>query len=174
MSRKKSKDMTPGLIFFLPQVVETKPPQPRDVIDLRLLYNLNGQLLPIKLNGSRGREMKKILVFVLFAVLLVTLAACAPGSKAELSKPNTEIQFTPPGLNPELDKPAENKHVAGLVTGLWHGLISPGTLIISFFKPEIQMYEVHNTGPLYNLGFLLGVAIVFLILGFSGGRGRRR
>ncbi len=118
--------------------------------------------------------MKKILVFVLFAVLLVTLAACAPGSKVELSKPNTEIQFNAPGPNPEVDKPAENKHVAGLGTGLWHGLISPVTLIISFFKPEIQMYEVHNTGPLYNLGFFIGMALVFLLLGFSGGRGRRR
>jgi len=118
--------------------------------------------------------MKKIFIFVLFAMLLVTLAACAPGAKVEISKPNTEIQFDPPGPNPEVDEPAENEHVAGFFTGLWHGLISPGTLIISFFKPEIQMYEVHNTGPLYNLGFFLGMALVFLILGFSGGRGRGR
>jgi len=116
--------------------------------------------------------MKKIFVFVLFVVLLVTLTACAPGSKVSLDKPNTEIQFTAPGPNPEVDTPAENEHVAGLGTGLWHGLISPGTLIISFFNPEIQMYEVHNTGPLYNLGFLLGAILVFVILGFSGGRRR--
>ena len=117
--------------------------------------------------------MKKILIFVLFAVLLVTLAACAPGSKVTLNKPDTEIQFTPPSTNPELDKPTEGGIVAGLGTGLWHGIISPVTLIISFFNPAIQMYEVHNTGPFYNLGFLAGVAIVFLILGFSGGRRRR-
>ena len=54
-----------------------------------------------------------------------------------------------------------------------HGLISVVTLIISFFKPEIQMYEVHNTGPLYNLGFLIGAILLFAILGFSGGRRRR-
>ena len=118
--------------------------------------------------------MKKILVFVLFAILLVALAACAPGAKVEISKPNSEIQFNPPGPNPEVDKPAENKHVAGLGTGLWHGLISPVTLIMSFFNPEIQMYDVFNTGSLYNLGFLLGVAIIFLLLGFSGGRSRQR
>ena len=117
--------------------------------------------------------MKRILVFVLFVVLLIALVACAPGSNVELSKPNTEIQFNAPGPNPEVDTPAANEHVAGLGPGLWHGLISPGTLVISFFKPEIQMYEVHNTGQLYNLGFLLGVALVFLVLGFSGGRGRR-
>jgi len=144
-----------------------------DVTDPGLLYDLNGESFPIKINHPRGSEMKKIFVFVVFALLLVTLAACAPSAKVEISKPNTEIQFDPPGVNPELDKPAENGHVAGLGTGLWHGLISPGTLIISFFKPEIQMYEVFNTGPLYNLGFFIGMALVFLILGFSGGRGRR-
>ena len=124
--------------------------------------------------------MKKILLDVLFALLLVTLSACAPGKSialpsgknVELSKSDKEIQFAAPGVNPEAGKPAENNHVAGLVTGLWHGLISPGTLVISFFKPEIQMYEVHNDGSLYNFGFLIGVALVFAILGFSGGRRR--
>ena len=116
--------------------------------------------------------MKKILVFVLFAVLLVTLAGCAPGSNVSLDKPDSEIQLTTPGPNPELDKPAENGHVAGLGTGLWHGLISLITLIISFFNPAIQMYEVHNTGSLYNLGFLLGAILLFGILAFTGGRRR--
>lgn len=123
--------------------------------------------------------MKKILVLVLIVLLLITLTACAPGSKSkdskvELGKSDTQIQFTPPGPNPNLNKPAKGEVVAGLVTGLWHGFISPVTLIISFFNPEIQMYDVFNTGPLYNLGFLLGVAFVFLILGFSGGRRRKR
>jgi len=116
--------------------------------------------------------MKKILVFVLFAVLLVTLAACAPGSTASLDKPDSEIQLTTPGANPEMDKPAENGNVAGLGTGLWHGLISLVTLIFSFFNPAVQMYEVHNTGPLYNLGFLLGAVLLFGILAFTGGRRR--
>jgi hypothetical protein len=119
--------------------------------------------------------MKKILVFVLCAVLLVTLAGCTPGTNVDLNdKPNSEIQFTTPGTNPELDTPAENGKVAGLGTGLWHGLISIVTLIMSFFNPEIQMYEVHNNGPLYNLGFLLGAILLFGLLGFSGGRRRRR
>ena len=116
--------------------------------------------------------MKKISVFVLFAVLLVALSACAPGSNINLDKTDSEIQFTTPGPNPEVDTPAENGKVAGLVTGLWHGLISPVTLIVSFFNEAVQMYEVHNNGRMYNLGFLLGVAIVFTLLGFSGGRRR--
>ena len=59
---------------------------------------------------------------------------------------------------------------AGVLQGLWHGLIAPVTLIMSFFNENVQMYEVHNDGKEYNLGFLLGVALVFLILGFSGRR----
>jgi len=119
--------------------------------------------------------MRKILVFVLFAVLFVTLAGCTPATNANPNdKANTEIQFTTPGPNPEVDTPAENGKVAGLLTGLWHGLISVVTLIVSFFNPAVQMYEVHNNGPMYNLGFLLGAIVLFTILGFSGGRRRRR
>jgi len=118
--------------------------------------------------------MKKILGFILFAILLVTITGCATGSKVALDdKANKEIQFTVPGPNPELDKPADNGHVAGLGTGLWHGLILLVTLIMSFFNPDVQMYEVHNNGPMYNLGFLLGAILLFAILGFSGGRRRR-
>jgi len=119
--------------------------------------------------------MKKMLVFVLFALLiLATLTACAAGSKPNLDKSDSAIKFTAPGPNPEVDTPPENGQVAGLAMGFWHGLISPVTLIMSFLSPPKEIYEVHNNGRMYNLGFLLGVAIVFLVLGFSGGRGRRR
>jgi hypothetical protein len=114
--------------------------------------------------------MKKILIFVLFTVLLAGLAACAPGSKTNLDKNDSQIQLTVPGPNPEQGKPAGNGQVAGLGTGLWHGLISLFTLIMSFINPDYQMYEVHNTGPMYNLGFLLGAVLLFAILGFAGGR----
>lgn len=128
------------------------------------------------MNGLRGKEMKKKFVFIVVALVLVTLTACTTSSKnpkTELGKSDAQIQFTLPGPNPELNKSAEGRVVSGLFTGLWHGLISPLTLFISFFSPEIQMYDVFNTGPLYNLGFLLGVAIVFVLLGFSGGRRRK-
>ena len=118
--------------------------------------------------------MKKILVFVLFAILLVTLTGCAPGTKIDLDAPATQKQFSMPGPNPEVDKPSKNGLVAGVLQGLWHGFISPVTAVLAFFKENVQMYEVHNDGKEYNLGFLVGVAIVFLVLGFSGGRGRGR
>jgi hypothetical protein len=83
------------------------------------------------------------------------------------------MQLTTPGPNPLVNEPAENGRVAGVAQGLWHGLISPVTAIGSFFNPAMQMYEVHNNGREYNLGFLIGVALVFLILGLIGGRGGR-
>jgi len=45
--------------------------------------------------------------------------------------------------------------VAGIWLGIWHGFISPVTLVLSFFNKDVQMYEVHNAGNLYNLGFFL-------------------
>jgi hypothetical protein len=53
------------------------------------------------------------------------------------------------------------------LTGLFRS-----TLIISFFNEDVQMYEVHNNGREYNLGYLLGIALVFLLLGVTGGRRR--
>src|SRR6266498_5584123 len=114
--------------------------------------------------------MNKLLIPI--AIVLVLVTGCAPGSSVEVNTPATSVQLTTPGPNPELDKPAENGGVAGIAQGLWHGLIAPVTLIGSFFNPDMQMYEVHNNGKEYNLGFLFGVALVFLILGLLGGRWR--
>jgi hypothetical protein len=114
--------------------------------------------------------MKKLFVLVLSMALLVTMAGCGPDTNIEVNTPDASIQLNTPGVNPLANEPAENGRVAGVLQGLWHGLIAPVTLIMSFFNENVQMYEVHNDGKEYNLGFLLGVAIVFLILGFSGRR----
>ncbi|MFN8496400.1 MAG: hypothetical protein U0641_00975 [Anaerolineae bacterium] len=45
--------------------------------------------------------------------------------------------------------------------GVWHGLISPVTLFASLFTPNIRIYETDNRGRLYDLGFLIGVILVF-------------
>lgn len=114
--------------------------------------------------------MKELLVLVSSMILLATMAGCGPGSNIEVNTPDSSIQLNTPGVNPLANEPAENGRVAGVVQGLWHGIIAPVTLIMSFFNENVQMYEVHNDGKEYNLGYLLGVAIVFLILGFSGRR----
>ena len=114
--------------------------------------------------------MKKLFVLVLSVILLITMAGCGPDTNIEVNTPDASIQLNTPGVNPLANEPAENGRVAGVLQGLWHGLIAPVTLIMSFFNENVQMYEVHNDGKEYNLGFLLGVAIVFLLLGFSGRR----
>jgi hypothetical protein len=120
--------------------------------------------------------MKKSLIFAMLLLVFVTLplmvAACAPGSDIEVNTPATTIELTTPGPNPQVNEPDDNGRLAGLVQGLWHGLIAPVTVVGSFFNPDMQMYEVHNNGQEYNVGFLIGVALVFLLLGLLGGRWR--
>ena len=134
---------------------------------------------------------KKIFVVVLIAILLVLVAGCAPGSTLQINTPvpnpkagtpapdgqinvpGVSIKVNAPGPNPLASKADAQGHVAGILMGIWHGVISPITLVVSFINPSVQMYEVHNDGSPYNLGFLLGVAIVFLILGAAAGSRRR-
>src|ERR687886_311774 len=103
--------------------------------------------------------MKKLLISMTILLVLATLllAACAPGSKVEVNTPSTTVELTSPGPNPELNKPNDAGRLAGFAQGLWHGIISPVTVVGSFFNPAMQMYEVHNNGREYNLGFLIGV-----------------
>ena len=64
-----------------------------------------------------------------------------------------------------------NGIVAGFWRGVWNGIIAPVTFVISLFNKDVQMYEVHNNGALYNPGFLLGVIIIF---GGSAGKAKAR
>jgi hypothetical protein len=50
---------------------------------------------------------------------------------------------------------------AGFWDGLWHGLISFVTLVIGMFNDHVRVYEVDNTGGWYDLGFLLGVTLLW-------------
>jgi hypothetical protein len=123
--------------------------------------------------------------------MLVMVAGCAPGTgvqintpapdtqsgtpspSGQINVPGVSIQTFAPGPNLLVNTADANGRVAGILLGLWHGIISPVTLILSFFNKGIQMYEVHNDGSQYNLGFLLGVALVFIILGAILGSHRR-
>ena len=88
---------------------------------------------------------------------LLTLSACAAG-------PNAMVDTGP--------------DPAGFWLGLWQGLISPITFLISLFTSEVNIYEVQNNGNWYDFGFMLGVAMA-LGGGAGGGsatagRARRR
>ena len=110
--------------------------------------------------------------FVSILLLLVLITGCAPGSDIEVTVPATTFQLTTPGTNPLLNQTDASGRLAGAAQGLWHGLIAPVMLVGSFFNPALEMYEVHNNGREYNLGFLVGVALIFLILGVLGGSRR--
>ena len=78
------------------------------------------------------------------------------------------------GANPEVGVAAQGGDVAGFWAGLWHGIISPITFIVSLFTEDVSVYEVHNNGNWYDFGFVLGAGILFgggfLGAGRSGGR----
>ncbi|NQT96565.1 MAG: hypothetical protein HQ562_02370 [Candidatus Marinimicrobia bacterium] len=82
--------------------------------------------------------MKKLIIFLILFCVLLTLTACAAG-------PN------------DLVNSAGTSTVASFWKGLWHGFISMFTFIISLFKNNVNIYEVHNNGGWYNFGFILGV-----------------
>lgn len=99
--------------------------------------------------------MKGMAAGLLVLLLILMLTGCVPG-------PNS------------LEKiPDEKGRVAGFWKGLWHGLISPITFIISLFNRNVRIYEVHNNGNWYNLGFVLGAGL-FLQGGILGSSRRRR
>ncbi len=50
---------------------------------------------------------------------------------------------------------------AGFWSGLWHGIITPITFIVSLFNANVRIYETNNKGRLYDFGFLIGVSSNF-------------
>lgn len=74
------------------------------------------------------------------------------------------------GPNPSVDTPDGEGDVVGFWMGLWHGIISPITFLISLFSDSVHFYEVHNNGGWYNFGFVLGAGILF---GSSGNASSR-
>lgn len=56
---------------------------------------------------------------------------------------------------------------AGFLAGLWHGLICPFTFLFSLLDDTVRIYETHNVGRWYELGFLIGAAAA---LGGGGSR----
>ena len=93
--------------------------------------------------------MQATRVLVLGVVVMVLLLGCAAGPNDSRGTPDQE------------------EHVAGFWHGLWHGIIAPVTLVISLFSEHVNLYDVHNNGGWYSVGFFFGMGI---ILG-GGGRG---
>jgi len=93
--------------------------------------------------------MKTTVWIFIGCICLLLFASCAAG-------PN-DMEKTPD----------QEGKIAGFWLGLWHGLISPITFVISIFTKNIRFYEIHNSGNWYNFGFVLGAGL-FLSGGIFG------
>ena len=109
--------------------------------------------------------MKNILLYSLLLTVSILVAACTSSVSVQATTPDSTMQLTAPGPNPMLNQPDGLGRVARAGAGLWHGIIAPITLVLSFFNTDIQMYEVHNAGSEYDLGFLIGVTVIVSLLG---------
>ena len=84
---------------------------------------------------QKDNEIMKLL----FVLLCLALVACTAGPNSAANTPNAEYL------------------VAGFWLGLWHGIIAVPTFIIGLFDSNVRVYEVHNIGNWYDLGFMLGI-----------------
>ena len=102
-------------------------------------------------DGQRGRTVRTVLVVLVTALVAVAAAGCAAGT------------------NPQLDT---GQDPAGFWLGLWHGFITPVTFVVSLFRDDVNVYEVANNGNWYDVGFVLGLSMIFS--GGGGGAAARR
>lgn len=86
--------------------------------------------------------MKKLVLHAGLVLVMLLLMSCAGGANGQVDTPNAD------GV------------LAGFWRGLWHGVIAPITFVISLFSDRVNLYEVHNNGGWYNLGFLVGITTV--------------
>ena len=96
------------------------------------------------LAGRRSRPTTTALAVALVVGLALLLGACAAGVNPDVGTP-------PPGATAP----------AGFWLGLWHGIILPVSWIVSLFTSTVSPYEVHNNGNWYDVGFVLGISLVF-------------
>lgn len=100
------------------------------------------------------RVTSKTFLAVAALAIIALLAGCAPGP------------------NPFADQAGSGQAPAGFWLGLWHGIIVWVTFFVSLFDHRVSVYEVHNNGWAYNLGFVIGAAC-FHGGGASAARRRR-
>ena len=87
-----------------------------------------------------SKKLKSLPIYLFFIFLVFLMSGCAcPVDMAECM--------------PE--------KVYGFWGGLWHGIISPISFIISIFMDDVAMYACNNVGGWYDFGFVIGAGILF-------------
>ncbi len=86
--------------------------------------------------------MNKKTMLLLFSFVILAIISCTAG-------PNELVGTV-----------AKDGEAAGFWLGLWHGIITPVTFIISLFKDTVSIYEVYNNGGWYDFGFIFGVMVI--------------
>jgi hypothetical protein len=79
-----------------------------------------------------------------------------------------------PTANPFVGESFAQQAPAGFLLGVWHGFTVMFTFIASLFTDTVGVYEVHNTGWAYNLGYLIGIMMFFGGGGAGSSRRRRK
>jgi hypothetical protein len=100
------------------------------------------------MDGGELMSKSRLALAACMVVAVLLLASCAAG-------PNNVAQV-------------HAAHLAGFWQGLWQGLVSPITFLVSLFNATVNIYEVHNNGNWYNFGFMIGVSATFSGIGRSG------
>ena len=85
-------------------------------------------------------KLNLLVIFLLFVSLVILMSGCACPIDIEECMP---------------------EKIYGFWGGLWHGIISPFTFIISLLKDDVVMYACNNNGGWYDFGFVLGAGILF-------------
>ncbi len=93
------------------------------------------------MNGSGRRFAARVSCGLLVALALMTMVGCAAGPGGKWAGPETDA--------------------AGFFAGLWHGALLVVTVVVSFFTDDVRIYESHNVGVAYDIGFVLGVLAIW-------------
>jgi len=87
--------------------------------------------------------MRKIVLFpLIFLMSVVLLSSCAKAVD----------------VSPCLDQ----KNVGDVYTfwdGVWHGMIIPFDLCVSYVSKDVVIYSVNNDGAGYNTGYAIGIVL---------------
>ncbi len=90
----------------------------------------------------------RIVIFTIVIFIVINIYSCLPGPNIFENKPD------------------DLKVISGFWEGFYHGAIAPITFVLSLFLDGIHIYEIHNNGAWYNLGFLFGADLLAIFCSF--------